>query len=183
MVQSWLYFLSLERDFIRTSDYVAISSDNRATYSNEYAKLLLLIGSEVDVRCKALCRSVHSSSEADGIGRYRQELCSAFQGMHAIEIEISRFAMTVRPWASWAKANRPIWWDAYNNIKHKRDACFDEANQQNVLEALCGLLAIHLYLHRDSPHLQPYPEVLEYGFPSYLVTSGRKALPGYVRAG
>jgi len=178
---SWHYFLSLERDFERTIDFVELDGANSSTYSNEFAKLLLLIGSEVDVTAKALCRDLNPSSKATNILEYQKEICGVFQGMHAIEIEISRFNIRAEPWNSWGDTppTSPPWWKAYNDVKHSRDANFPEANQSNVLHSLCGLLSLHLYLHRSVGHLQPYPRLLEYSFPEFLVTSGGKPLPGY----
>jgi hypothetical protein len=56
--EAWYYFLSIEKDFVPTIDFVHLSSVNAKAYSNEYAKLLLLIGSEVDVIAKRLCKKV-----------------------------------------------------------------------------------------------------------------------------
>ena len=52
--------------------------------------------------------------------------------------------MKVQPWISWDPkiAKSPDWWRAYNNVKHERDECFSDANQENTLKALCGLLSL-----------------------------------------
>ncbi|RWQ14806.1 hypothetical protein [Mesorhizobium sp.] len=179
-LSAWHYFLSLERDFERTINFVELASANSIAYSQEYAKLLLLIGSEVDITAKVLCRDVNTSSNAATIVDYQQDICSAFPGMHTIEIAISRYQMAIQPWSSWGDVSpeSPGWWKAYNKVKHHRDTDFPKANQGNVVSALCGLLALHLYLHRSTDHLQPYPKLLEYSFPETLVVGGSKALPG-----
>jgi hypothetical protein len=51
-------------------------------------------------------------------------------------------------------------------------------NQENALSALCGLLALLLYLFKDEDHLQPYPDLRDHGFPQQIVTEGGKTLPG-----
>jgi hypothetical protein len=93
---------------------------------------------------------------------------------------VARFKLGIKPWESWdPKIGRsPDWWKAYDNVKHERDKNFSDANQENTLRGLCGLLALHLYLHKDEPHLQPYAELLDHGFPAHLVTGGGKQLPG-----
>ena len=72
--QPWHYFLSIERDFIGTIDFVELHTTNEKTYSNAYAKLLLLIGSEADVVAKMLCKQVNLASTAGNINEYRLEL-------------------------------------------------------------------------------------------------------------
>ncbi|TPN63608.1 hypothetical protein FJ986_23455 [Mesorhizobium sp. B1-1-1] len=177
----WHYFLSLERDFERTLDYVELAEENHKAYSNEYAKLLLLVGSEVDIVAKILCKDINAASTASNILHYQTEICARFAGMHTIEIDIPRYRMSVLPWLDWGNTplSSPGWWRSYNNVKHGRDANFNEASQGNVTAALCGLLALHLYIHRDTGHLQPYPKLLEFAFPQTLVARGSgKTLPG-----
>lgn len=179
----WFYFLSLEHDFVETLNYAELAQANYGAYSNEYAKLLLLSGSELDVVAKLLCAKCAPSQNAMNIMDYRSVLTVAFPGIHTVKIEIPRYRITVEPWADWGLATptSPSWWKAHTNVKHKRDEFFSEANQENTLNALCGLLAILLYYHKDEKHLQPYPEIFDCGFPSHLVTENRPELPGMTR--
>jgi hypothetical protein len=177
-LERWFYFLSVEKDFAKTLDFVQLDKANFKTFSNEYAKLLLLVGSEVDVVAKMLCDRL--GANAKNINEYRNVLTAAFKGMHDAEVEVARYSMKLKPWAAWnpAVAKSPTWWNSYNNVKHERDKNFPEANLENTLNALCGLLVLLLYYFKDEKHLQPYPDLLDYGFPSYLVTEGGKKLPG-----
>jgi hypothetical protein len=52
----WHYFLMLERDFAATAAFVEPHVSNHKTFSDRYAGLLLLIGSEVDVVAKQLTK-------------------------------------------------------------------------------------------------------------------------------
>jgi hypothetical protein len=178
--QAWYYFLSLEKDFVGTIDFIHLDPANFKAFSNEYAKLLLLIGSEIDVVAKMLCEKTDPTKRSVNIEDYRSIITTHFSGMHTIEIEIARFKLKIKPWKSWDPqiGRSPDWWRAYNNVKHERDKNFSDANQENTLLALCGLLALHLYFQKDEPHLQPYPELLDYGFPKHFVTEGGKQLPG-----
>jgi hypothetical protein len=178
--QIWYYFLSIERDFIRTIDFVHLDVKNSGAFSNEYAKLLLLIGSETDVVAKMLCNKIDATKEAENIEDYRSIIRAKFPGMHTIEIEIARFGLKVQPWSSWDPTigNSPSWWKAHNHVKHERDKNFPEANQLNTLHALCGLFALHLYMQKDLSDLEPFPALLNFGFPEYLWTNFSKKLPG-----
>lgn len=178
--ERWYYFLSIERDFIRTIDYVELHPDNSTAFSNEYAKLMLLIGSEIDVVAKLLCAREAPDQSARNIIQYRTILTTRFTGLHTIEIDIARYKMKIKPWLSWNPENpsSPAWWTAHNAIKHERDKHFLKANQRNTVEALCGLLALLLYWFKDEYHLQPYPDLLNYGFPQFLVAEGGQRPPG-----
>lgn len=51
----WAYYKMLEDKFIHTLNYVALSKDNELTFSNEYAGLIQLMGSELDSFFKIYC--------------------------------------------------------------------------------------------------------------------------------
>lgn len=175
---AWHYFLALERDLVRTLDYVELHPDNAATFSNEYAKLLLLVGSEVDVVAKQLCRTVPEGKKAKNIIDYQAALTEAFPGIHGVEVSISRYSMLIQPWQSWEnESSAPPWWKAYNDVKHERNSNYRAANQDNVVRAFCGLLVLLMY-HFRKYDLQPYPQLLERGFPDSLVVGANHNLPG-----
>lgn len=175
---AWHYFLALERDLIRTLDFVELHPDNAGAFSNEYAKLLLLVGSEVDVVAKQLCRTVPGGGHANNIITYQKALTDAFPGIDENEVSISRYSMLIKPWQSWeTEHNSPPWWKAYNDVKHERDTNYRIANQKNVVDAFCGLLVLLMY-HLRKRELQPYPQLLEKGFPDSIVVGGNHNLPG-----
>ncbi len=70
----WQHFLSLERDFIETLEYVELDQDNKDTFSVAYTKLLLAVCSEIDVVAKLLCKKINSLSTASNIDDYRGEI-------------------------------------------------------------------------------------------------------------
>lgn len=175
----WNYFLVLERDLVRTLDYVELAEANMAAYSNELAKLLLLVGSEVDVVAKMLCKQTPEPGELGGILDYQSCLTAAFVGIDKSEVSISRYGLVFTPWEQWQTANTsPDWWRAYNKVKHSRDVHFVLANLGNVVEAICGLLILLKYHYRLERTPEPYPALLECGFPEHVVIGGGHVLPG-----
>lgn len=52
----WSYYKSIENMFINTIQYVSPSVTNKKTYSDEYAKIILLCGSEIDSILKLICK-------------------------------------------------------------------------------------------------------------------------------
>ena len=57
----WEYFLAIEDDLLQTSRYVEFTESNFHVHSIEFARLLLISGSEVDVIAKELCKLLSSS--------------------------------------------------------------------------------------------------------------------------
>ena len=176
----WNYFLSLERDFIRTLDYIELTQPNAGAFGNEYAKLLLLICSEIDVIAKLLCAQQNAQAKADNINHYQSVLTAAFQGIDTVKVEVPRYKRIIKPWQDWGSGpdSPPAWWSAHNKVKHQRDSYFKFANQENVLTSLCGLLALELYLHGSQSVPEPYPQLLDCGFPDNVVSGRKRTLPG-----
>jgi hypothetical protein len=167
----WQHFLALEADFAATSRYVEFSQQNFATFSIEYAKLLLAIGSEVDVLCKIICEQLDSAAKRGNIDEYRTCVTSHSQ-IATEEILVRRYNLAFKPWDAWAHGENPTWWRSYNNVKHQRDTYFHEANLENCANAISGLFVIVIYCHKaekSTESLEPYPILL-----------GRENEPGHL---
>ena len=52
----WSYYLSIERMLEDTRRFVATSDENKNTYSDEFAKIILLSCSEIDSILKIICK-------------------------------------------------------------------------------------------------------------------------------
>jgi hypothetical protein len=171
----WQHFLALEADFAATARYVEFSQNNFATFSTEYTKLLLAIGSEVDVLCKIICEKIDVGARRGNIDDYRACI-TAHSKIATEEVLIRRYNLTFKPWNSWTRSNNPAWWTSYNNIKHERHNYFHEANLENCSNAIAGLFVVILYCHKaekSTDSLEPYPILLgREDEPDYLITSG-----------
>lgn len=56
-----------------------------------------------------------------------------------------------------------MWWKAHNNVKHRRNSAFAEANLKNTLNAVGGLYVLVLHLYRflgQNARLSPNPLLL-----------------------
>lgn len=158
----WQHFLALEADFAATSRYVEFSRQNFPTYSIEYVKLLLAVGSEIDVLCKIICEKVDAAAKRENINDYRTCL-TAHTRIASEEVLIRRYNLSFKPWADWASGKNPNWWRSYNNVKHQRDSHFPEANLENCANAISALFATVLYCHKaekSADSLEPYPVLL-----------------------
>lgn len=154
----WTHYIMLEKEFMATTGFVKIDVDNYCTYSDAYAKLLLQIGSEVDVVAKETCKLIDPAFSDDKMDKYRLTLSLAPEFVNA-SVELINYGITLSPWSdteSTSTGNTAlIWWKAYNRVKHERmntvtiDGVTKEsykfANLKNTLTALSALY--HLILH------------------------------------
>ncbi len=174
----WNYFLAIERDLEVLSRYVEFDERNFECFSLEIARILLAAGAEVDVVCKSMCHASNADSNAANINAYRAELNTAIPGIGTFEVLIPRFGLTLRPWEEWSgDSGVPLWWTAYNKIKHHRDSQYHQANLKNALNAVAGLFVVVLYLYRAEAEegiLLPLPQ---------LVSAGDRHIKRFVMAG
>jgi hypothetical protein len=178
----WHYFISLEKDFLDSIQFVELDDANKTTFSIVYAKMLFSSCAEVEVILKDLCETIRPGGNPRNIDQYRETILTGFPAFHKVEIQIPRYAMSKRPWDSWSAGKNPTWWHAYTSVKHNRAAAFCEANQGNVVEALAALFAALLYFYQteiNAGNFGPEPQLFEYRsmFPHYLVTSHKLELP------
>ena len=164
MVDHWKYFLILEKEVIDALEYVELSHKNHDTFSNRFNKILLSIGSEVDVTMKVLCIKFGAPQKTSNIDSYRSDIMKIRPSFSNIEIEILNYGK-IRPWESWLNNINPTWWRDYNDLKHERDAYFEKGNLENIIQSLGGLYSVLLYLYESeisSLAFSQYPVLYKY---------------------
>lgn len=179
----WQYFLALETDLDATTRYVEPARRNFATYSIEFARILLSAGAEVDVVAQVLCRRVDASFTASSIQHYRAHILSAFPRFPMMRVVVPRFALLLEPWRDWEKGETPSWWRSHNKVKHERDAHFQDANLENAFTAVAGLFCLVLYLYQRalySNELKPWARLFTLEKePGYLMLEQNYELPDF----
>ena len=148
------HYLLLEKDFQLTTEYVTLSEDNYNVYSVSYLKLLLTIGSEIDVMLEFLAKLYEPTTKETGFG-CSKILLKNEPDIKSLELKLRSEELIIKPWDC---KTIPEWWTAYNEIKHNRyepAAKFDSsrkyyqyANLKNVISALAALLSLELYAYR-----------------------------------
>ena len=162
----WHQYLLLEDDFIKTINFVELSPDNYSTYSSQYLKLLLAIGSEIDVTLQAYCRQFDPTynngsinDHMDNIKKYELNNPQKVESLDSQKV-ITYNAIQLSPWEEWyTKCSSPTWWKIYNKVKHDRvgihefygikQASYKFANLENVLNALSALYQVMLNFYRS----------------------------------
>jgi hypothetical protein len=132
----WNYFLALETDVVRLARFIEFREDNFSTYSIELARVIMTAASEVDVIAKLVCKRIRPDAPHRNIGRYAETILAVDPPLSTLTVLVPRFGLTLSPWISWTATTPPIWWTAYNSVKHHRDTQFREASLGNALNAV-----------------------------------------------
>ena len=169
--QHWNYFLALEDDVVRMSRFLEPTTENFESYSLELMRILFGAASETDVVSKRLCRKLNSKSKADNITKYKKEILAAYPQLISAVVEIPRFGLTLTPWVQWETDTSPLWWRAYNKVKHHRHTHFADASLKHTLNAVAGLFVLLLFYYRDEAQnglLSPDPMIFRAGAPFHV---------------
>ncbi len=164
---NWYYFRSLSKQLQETEQFVDHSfgangvMSNSETFSNEFAKILMLASSEFEVIAKDLCKEKGVQLRWNGtINTITKEIVSAFP--HIGNTSISTPYQTLQPLKNWKlvqvqnkngkmedKVTGIQWWSDHNAIKHNRTSSFHSANLKNCIDALASLMVLELYLSQQ----------------------------------
>ncbi len=157
----WKQYIMIEKEFNTSIKYLALDTSNFLGFSDVYAKLLLQIGSEVDVVAKIICKEINQASTADKINLYKPEVLGKFPEFESVTVNCGN--IDLYPWQGWSTSS-PDWWSIYNGVKHNRNKVetyssiekenYKFANQGTVLNALAGLYQLEQYLYCLIPHSQ-----------------------------
>lgn len=165
----WNYLLAIEQDLNEMSRYVEFDEKNFDCFSIEIARVLLASGAEVDVVCRQICKVLDPKLKAKElkdlkIDKYRDKIKPRFPAIPRFQVSLLRFGLTLTPWDEWNKKDGvPLWWTAYNKIKHQRDSEYHRANLKNALNAVAGLFVMVLHLYKEKAELGellPSPQLL-----------------------
>lgn len=163
----WAHYISLEKEFASTLHFVPIDSINNNTFSEAYSKLILGIGSEVDVVLKEYCKTLQPSFHGDTIDHYRTLINVSEPDFCTQDVLVLINGTKVKPWLAWSNSiieagqtiSNPYWWKVYNKVKHKRTEIgtialetkeyYKFATQNYTLLALAGLYQILIYIYYE----------------------------------
>lgn len=116
----WAPFKQIEDEFIRTFKYVDLTENNFNTNSSKFLKLILQIGSEVDI-CLNLYCNMFKKGNYKSIKQYSKVLVDKDFEFKEEKILIKNYDMEFQPWEGlFIQPINVKWWKIYNKIKHNR---------------------------------------------------------------
>lgn len=146
----WNYFLAIEKDLENLSRYIEFDKSNLNTFSIELTHILFSASSEVDVVMKQICNLIDPNKKVGNINDYRSFISTHSKDLINEEVIIHRYGITCKPWEKWREGENPDWWRSYNNVKHKRNNYYSEANLNNAINAVGALLINVLYYYKQA---------------------------------
>lgn len=191
----WQYSLYIENDLKNTMRFIEPCFDNHSSYSSEFAKIIMLACSEIDVICRLICKEIDPTTDFDDdsirsgkIDEYATLILARFPKLITCELKNTRSQDVIKPFENWSITpySSPLWWNDYQKIKHYRHSNFSSATLMNAIYAVGGLIILNLYLYRlvsntpyASPNEQPQIFSAEY-FSPILMARANLELPDFM---
>jgi hypothetical protein len=137
-------FQVLQKDVLTLFDYVEPADANWQCYSHRILELHARCCFEVEANFKAILTEHGYPSSRNWTMEDYQRLNDTHH-LSSYEVKLPVWAgdrQTQRPFAAWSSSERLLWYQAYNAVKHSRHSNFGQANLGNLIEAVCGLVAL-----------------------------------------
>ena len=155
----WRYYLILQERFDNSTRYIELCTDNFSTYSIDFVNQLQAIGTETEAIMKVMCG--FNATDRKNIYDYAVNLLATYPTLTNWEIKTRD--ITLKPFDGWTQTNAATslpWWNAYNNIKHSRNANFKDASLENTLYALMGLYLLEMIYFKKIADYENKPDIL-----------------------
>lgn len=148
--QYWRYFQAIEKDLENCARFVEFSEANLTTYSNEFAKIILVAGAELDEVLRSICREIDPTSKPNNILAYRKSITTKHQYIGDISLTVNDTPLKIIPWEAWGQQSTPDWWTSgFNKLKHERSAHFRNASLEVALNIVGALYLAILHFHHQ----------------------------------
>lgn len=143
-------FLLIQKDLLKLFDYIEPSDTNMKSYSFRTHELLMRTCIEVEANCKAIFNeNIYNDKEKEKVIQWSMNDYKKINTTHRlssykVKLPIWKGCLNVRePFKNWGYNKSLNWWqNGYNVTKHDRHNEFENANFENLIDAVCGLLII-----------------------------------------
>lgn len=158
-------FLLIQKDLQELFDYIHQADENLKTYSFRIHQLFMRACIEIEANFKAILNEngyKKINKKTGDIAELNMNDYSKLEITHRlssykVKIPYWRGIECIRTpfhqWSNPVKSN-PSWYNAYHETKHNRHVGFEHANFENLIDGVCGLIALlssQFYTHDFSP--------------------------------
>ena len=127
-------FQALEDQFIECMKYVPYVEQNQAVVSPKFVPILM-------DACSLIDSVLRDSTDGD-----KRQTLKTYAALHEERLELEETTslvlvsplQLVRPFRGW-RGTMPVWWDAYNKVKHDRIRNYAAATYSCTVAAMAGL--------------------------------------------
>lgn len=137
-------FLMIQKDLFELFDYVEPSNASIWCYSYRIHALFMRVCIEIEANFTAIL-SENGYLKSDGLDLkdYRKiELSHRLSDYEVLLPSWKGSKGSRRPFIDWKNGYSLPWYKAYTEAKHNRHEGFSQANFDNLIEAVCGLVAL-----------------------------------------
>jgi len=148
-------YLRLEKEISELTYSIYLCDNHLNVYSIQMAELLLRIGAECENIIKSIAKQYNINVGRRHLLEIIRELCSDKVDFNTKKVSIIwdycfLTDIHIIPFSTWNNGENPIWYKAYNDIKHNRsDSNLENATFKNIIDGLAGLFILNLYLRKD----------------------------------
>ncbi len=146
-------FLLIQKDLQLIFEFIEPSDGNLQTHSYRIHELFMRTCIEVEANFKAILKeNIFNPRDKEGKSRlekkwnihdYRKVATTHHLSSYQVHLPIWDGTCGVfKPFAGWSATSELMWYQSYNKSKHDRHVQFREANLQNLLLSVSGLLAL-----------------------------------------
>ncbi|HLP33109.1 MAG TPA: hypothetical protein VK202_06525 [Bacteroidia bacterium] len=137
-------FLIILKDFKNLLDYIEPADVNFQTYSFRIHELLLRVCIEIEANFVAILKENGYSKAGDwNMNDYKKVNITHRLSLYEVKLPIWNGNQNIRrPFEAWNSDSTLPWWNAYNKTKHNRHTEFEKATFENLIDAMCALIAL-----------------------------------------
>lgn len=138
------YFAMLEERLLRIEKYVAFEEENLEVFSIEFASIINDCCGLINGFCFELCKAEKPKKDRFEMLDYKKYIVKHFQKEELVYC--GRFIL--QPWGKLItepinqKSSNPLWWEAYNSIKHSGKPNFIQATLKNTFSCMAGMFSL-----------------------------------------
>ena len=151
----WPIYQNLEKEIQRLSFDIQFCDKHAGVFSVKITSLLSWISAECEGSAKILAK--RAGLKINGkkcFFNYMKNLSGKYKKMTSAEIEIiwpfQNFSQSkVKPFENLAIGKNPVWFNAYNKVKHDRENNIKDGNLKNVIDSLAGLFVLNILLRKE----------------------------------
>jgi len=137
-------FQVLQKDLLDLFDYVEPADKNGYCYSYRIHELHTRACIEVEANCRAiLAENNYPKTAAWSMADHNKLEPTHHLSSFEVRLPLWHGSQNPRrPFGEWKTGQHLPWYRAYNSAKHSRHENFDQSNFRNMLDAMCGLVAL-----------------------------------------
>lgn len=160
-------FRIIEEDLREIFEFIEPTEKNGNIYSHRLFELLMKCATEVENNCKnILVANGYRKANDLNIKDYFKVEKATNLSKYKIRLNIwSPKPRIFQPFKAWMNTYALTWYQHYNNVKHSRSTCFQEANLVNVLNAATAVMGL-LFAQFHNFAFNPYHDNNSYNIDS-----------------